>query len=323
MTDQYYLGVDGGGTKTAFLILDGNGHTVGRHEGPTSYHVQIGLDGLYTVLDDGISAVLNQAGLNSSNLTYAFMGLPAHGEDSRVQTELDSIPAAILGHDRYTCGNDMVCGWAGSLACEDGINIVAGTGSIGYGENKGQTARAGGWGELFGDEGSAYWIGVQGLNAFSRMSDGRVKRGPLYDIIRSEFGQSHDLDLSGLLTGEANAARDRIAAISLLVSQAATRGDGAAITILKSAAFELAQIVIAVGNTLGFPADVDVPVSYSGGVFNARELMLSPFSSALSAASLRFRIIEPRFDPTVGAAIYAAKRSDPRVAKYIIERLGG
>ena len=57
-------------------------------------------------------------------------GLPAYGEDSHATAQLRQFPAAILGHDRYACDNDMVCGWAGSLACADGINIVAGTGSI-------------------------------------------------------------------------------------------------------------------------------------------------------------------------------------------------
>jgi hypothetical protein len=57
--------------------------------------------------------------------------------------------------------NDAVCAWAGSLGGEDGITIVAGTSSIGYGERKGRAARAGGWGEPFSDEGSAYWIHIQ------------------------------------------------------------------------------------------------------------------------------------------------------------------
>ena len=84
----------------------------------------------------------------------------------------------MLGHDRYSCDNDMVCGWAGSLAGEDGINVISGTGSMTYGERQGVGHRVGGWGELFGDEGSAYWIAAQGLNAFTRMSDGRLPHGP-------------------------------------------------------------------------------------------------------------------------------------------------
>ncbi|MEI9903464.1 MAG: BadF/BadG/BcrA/BcrD ATPase family protein [Asticcacaulis sp.] len=81
----------------------------------------------------------------------------------------------------------MICGWAGSLAGADGINIVAGTGSIGYGERLGRGARAGGWGEVFSDEGSAYWIAVQGLAAFARMSDGRLAKGPLQRHSQGSF----------------------------------------------------------------------------------------------------------------------------------------
>ncbi|HEY7009469.1 MAG TPA: hypothetical protein VH395_11040 [Jatrophihabitantaceae bacterium] len=50
---------------------------------------------------------------------------------------LDAMPRTALGHDRYRCDNDMVCGWAGTLGGEDGINVVAGTGSIGYGAWRG------------------------------------------------------------------------------------------------------------------------------------------------------------------------------------------
>jgi N-acetylglucosamine kinase-like BadF-type ATPase len=92
----------------------------------------------------------------------------------------------------------MICGWAGSLLCRDGISIVAGTGSIGYGERAGAAARSGGWGELFSDEGSAYWIACRGLNLFARMSDGRAEPGPLYEIVRQASGIGDDLDLCGM-----------------------------------------------------------------------------------------------------------------------------
>jgi N-acetylglucosamine kinase-like BadF-type ATPase len=56
---------------------------------------------------------------------------------------LDAIPAEVLGHSRYACDNDMVCGWAGSLGGVDGINVVSGTGTIPYGERLGQGVRVG------------------------------------------------------------------------------------------------------------------------------------------------------------------------------------
>src|SRR5437879_13624105 len=91
----------------------------------------------------------------------------------------------------------MVCGWAGALAGEDGISVVAGTGSIAYGEYEGRRARAGGWGELFGDEGSAYWIAREGLRLFSRKSDGRTPRGPLHAGMRRHFCLETEADLCG------------------------------------------------------------------------------------------------------------------------------
>ncbi len=306
----WFLGVDGGGTKTAFVVIGDDGVERARHEATSSYHLQIGIEGLRAVLADGIAAVLAKAVLTPADLSYAFFGLPAHGEDSRIQGDLDAIPASLLGHKRYRCGNDMVCGWAGSLACADGINIVAGTGSIGYGERAGFSARAGGWGEVFGDEGSAYWIAVQGLNAFSRMADGRLAKGPLYDLMRAEFALAHDLDLSGLLTGGAAGDRDRIAATSRLVAAAAAQDDAIAAAIFQSAAHELAAIVGAVADALEFDEGAAVPVSYSGGVFKAGPLILAPFAETLRHRSARFVLVEPQHEPVIGAALYALKLWD-------------
>ena len=176
MSLPLFLGVDGGGTKTRFVLVDRDGNLIASCEGPSSYHLEIGIDGLHNVLADGLAALFRQAGIDGSAIAHAFFGIPAHGEDSAAQVLLDAMPEPLLGHRRFRCGNDMVCAWAGSLGGEDGINIVAGTGSIGYGERHGRSARAGGWGEVFGDEGSAYWIAVQGLNIFTRMSDGRLPR---------------------------------------------------------------------------------------------------------------------------------------------------
>src|SRR5690606_26422220 len=171
---------------------------------------------------------------------WAFFGLPAYGEDSAVAPQLDALPAGILGHARYRCGNDMVCGWAGSLACADGINIVAGTGSIGYGQRRGVAARAGGWGEALSDEGSAHWIAMRGLNAYSRMSDGRLPKGPLHAIFNAHFGLDNDLEICAHVYGD-NCARDRLARLSLQVAEAARAGDAKATEIYRDAGDELAR----------------------------------------------------------------------------------
>lgn len=300
-----YLGVDGGGTKTRFALIDDRERLLAEARLGTTYHPQVGLQGVHDVLSAGIATVLATAGATAADVRHAFFGLPAHGEDSRIAPRLEAIPRILLGHDRYTCDNDMVCGWAGSFACGDGINVVAGTGSIGYGQRHGHAARAGGWGEVFSDEGSAYWIAVQGLNAFSRMSDGRLQRGPLHELMVDALQLERDLDLCARVYGAQAYTRGEIARLSTLVAQAAGRGDDVARTIFQRAGEELAAIVDALRIALGFEADEAVPVSYSGGAFAAGPLLLEPFTSALRHACPAFELRQPLHDPHYGAALYA------------------
>jgi len=314
-----FLGVDGGGTKTHFVLVDRDGNLAAWCEGPTSYHLEVGMDGVRDVLTDGVAALLRQAGIDGSAIAYAFFGLPAHGEDSVAEALLDALPEPLLGHRRYRCGNDMVCAWAGSLGGDDGINIVAGTGSIGYGERRGRSARAGGWGEVFGDEGSAYWIAVQGLNVFTRMSDGRLPRGPLHAMFRASLGLSDDLDICAKVMNAHT--RGNIAAMSELIARAAHDGDVSAIRIFDDAACELAAVVEAVREALDFKPDEAVPLSYSGGVFNAGALILGPLQHHLAALRGSYRLRAPITTPSVGAAVYAAKLAAQPLSVPAMQRL--
>ncbi len=316
-----YLGVDGGGSKTSFLLIDEEGRVLGSHLAGSAYHLEIGLGSLEAMLARGVADTLQQAGLDAAGITFAFLGLPAYGEDRSVQARLDAAPEAALPAGRYRCGNDMVCGWAGALAGADGINIVAGTGSIAYGEYEGRTARAGGWGELFSDEGSAHWLAREGLRLFSRMSDGRSPRGALHGIMRRHFGLAHDLDLCAAIYGKSAAQRSQLAQLSRLVAEAATAGDPAARTLFLQAATELAEIADAVRDQLQVPAGLDLQLSYSGGLFQLRELLLEPFEAALAARSRRYRVCAARLPPEAGAALQAARLAGAPLAPRSIATL--
>jgi len=304
-----YLGVDGGGTKTRFLLLDETGTVLAAHtEGP-AYHVEIGAEALRSMLGQGIKTTLRRGGVAASHLTFAFLGLPAYGEDRAAVPLLDAAPSRALPAARYRVGNDMVCGWAGALAGEDGINVVAGTGSIAYGEYQGRSARAGGWGELFSDEGSAYWLAREGLRLFSRMSDGRTPRGALYERVRQQFGLQNDLDLCGALYGKSAAQRSQFAQLSKLVTEAASAGDEQAAALFGRAAHELAEIVDAVRDQLQVPQATELAVSYSGGLFQLGDLLLTPLQAALTGTPRKYRFLGARLPPDAGAALQAAKLS--------------
>jgi N-acetylglucosamine kinase-like BadF-type ATPase len=299
-----FLGVDGGGTKTEFVCIDAAGVVIARAVTGTTYHLQIGLEEAVRRLDQGIAAICTALGATPAVFGFVFFGLPAYGEDGTADPLLHAACGRLLGHGRYLCGNDMVCGWAGSLACADGINIVAGTGSIGYGECQGRSARVGGWGEVFGDEGSAYWIAVQGLALFSRMSDGRAPRGPLHSILVEALALKTDLDLCERVTGPNGMARGDIAALAELVSRAAAQGDTGALAILHAAARELADHAIALRRTLAFAEEAVVPVSWSGGVLTNQSVVREAFVAILRDRG-GFSPAEPAHPPGYGAALYA------------------
>ncbi len=303
-----YLGVDGGGSKTAFAVIDGDGQLLARATAPSSYYFADGFDVVERVLTQGIADVCGQLGITASDIDAAFFGLPGYGESSGDVEELDAVPGRVLGHERYSCNNDMVCGWAGSLAGEDGINVISGTGSMTYGERLGKGHRVGGWGELFGDEGSAYWIATQGLNAFSRMSDGRLPRGRLYELMKERLGITSDLDTVGLVIEKWGGNRSSIAALATTVCQAAREQDEASARILAAAADELAILVDTTRVLIGFGDDDPVPVSYSGGMFSD-EAFLVLFRNALERLPAKYDMRLPLLDPAVGAALYAAKHS--------------
>ena len=300
------LGIDGGGTKTAFLLARSDGHVLAYHRGRGSHHPEIGLEGVKAVLEEGIKAVTESSGLDRRDLSGVFFGIPAFGEHPNIDIEIDHIASDLLGTKRYQVGNDMLCGWAGSLAAQDGLNIVAGTGSIGYGERKGKTARCGGWGTLVSDEGSAYWIAKEGLSLFTRMSDGRASRGALYDILRNHFDLENDLSLCAYLESP-SFNRASIASLAPFISQAARSGDKQAHNILLKAAEELALICKSLAKSLGFKENEKVIVSYSGGVFGPVSPVVNLFENALANGTYNFVVKPPIGDPTTGAVLLAAR----------------
>ena len=318
-----YLGVDAGGTKTAYAIIDADGRIRSRHVGPSVSHLSEGFTRANEILIQGIGAVVNDAALEASDLTFSFVGLPAYGEDSATTVRMNAMPAWLLDVARYRCGNDMVCSWAGSLACADGISVISGTGSIAYGEYAHRSARAGGWGELIGDEGSAYWIAREGMNLFSRMSDGRAARGALYDLVRERLKIKIDLDLCSRVYGELASARRVFAQFAPLIHEAALAGDTQTAAIFQRAADELVECVVATRRSLAVPDTYVLPVSHSGGVFNGATLLLNAFRAALIAAPLPLEYRSPQYPPEIGAALYAAQLSGSPLSGSALRALAG
>jgi len=352
---MYYLGVDGGGTKTSFAIIDKNGNLLGKAKTTTCHHGQVGFNGLEDILNQGIAESCRMAGITPKSLTYSYLGIPGYGENKAEQEEIEIRIGNILGRGSFQCGNDVEAGWAGSLACEPGISVIAGTGAISFGKNaQGETARSSGWGHYCGDEGSAHWIGKKAIEVFSKQADGRIDKSELYNIVRTRFDLEADFDLIQIVISELQMDRGKIAQISRLVHEAAEKGDRSAQKIFQEAAEEIYLMIEAVYNKISFDGlescsdesvdneDADesskesikelskesakvskkIPLSYAGGVFNAGKYILNPLKEKLQERLPRLEMMAPVFEPVIGSALNAliihGKKNDDKRQKLDI-----
>lgn len=319
-----YLGVDGGGTKTALCLVTATGRVLAGSTAPGTYYLGradgpgVGL--VEQVLAAAVPQLCDSAGIEPASIRHAFLGLPGYGEVPADVPALEAGVGRALGHDRFRCANDMVCAWAGSLGAEDGINVIAGTGSMTYGERHGRGVRVGGWSELFGDEGSGYWIGQHGLQAFARMSDGRLASGPLHELLRRHLQLDDDLEVIDLALNRWPDRRRAIAALSVPVAEAARAGDRTAGRILREAADELVALVATTHRRLGFGPDEVAPVSYSGGVFAVPEVR-GAFEAGLRRQVPGADLRPPLLPPVLGAALLAATAAGAPLGRRELESL--
>lgn len=301
---MFFVGVDGGGTKTDILVLDEKGRSVASKRMGTISYKNIGAEQSIRILREGIESVLSAAATKDGEASVC-IAYPTWGESPENEPELEKQIAKIAPHPIMIV-NDCVAGWAGSLALEKGINLVAGTGSIAYGrDDAGNEARAGGWSEHFSDEGSCYWLGLKTLALFAKESDGRVKRSVLSDVFREHFQIKNDLDMIDVFDSRYKGNRTAIAGLQKLLLDAARRGDDEAKKLYGQAADELASIVTAVRGSLS--GDGEMKVSYSGGLFYAEELILDPLRKRLEEKGLT--LCPPRYSPVQGAALLAAAQT--------------
>jgi len=297
-----FIGVDSGGTETSFAAAERSGKIIGTLTSVGGSYKEIGIEKAVGSLYDNVTRCLAEAGAALSDLSGVCFGLPCVGESAKGDRELTAAVKERFAHIPVIVLNDSEVGWAGSLAMQPGINIVSGTGSIGFGRDlSGNSARCGGWSEVFSDEGSCFWLGRRTMELFSKQADGRLPKGPLYGLISTAFSLSEDFAFIDVMENDYLPHRDKVASMQLFLEQAARQGDGYARDLYAQAADELASIVAGVAARLKL--EKPFPVSYSGGLFKAGDLIMRPFSERVS--SLGGSLREPLLSPTLGAVLLA------------------
>ncbi|MCL2486900.1 MAG: ATPase, partial [Oscillospiraceae bacterium] len=169
----YYIGVDGGGTKTLFALAGEDMEIIATHTCAGGSYKDKGVAAVVDMLHGGVLRLLSESSVVPSiaigDIAGICFGLPCFGESAEGDRLLSAELTKRFWGTPIAVVNDSEVGWAGSLGMNPGVNIVAGTGSIAFGRDaSGRTARCGGWSEFFSDEGSCYWLGRKTMGLFSK-----------------------------------------------------------------------------------------------------------------------------------------------------------
>ncbi len=299
---RLYLGIDGGQSSTTALIADDSGRVIGRGRGGPCNHTGSaeGRTKFLSAVGTCLEEACREASLDPSTVSFAAacLGLSGGAEDK------EPYARELIRSSKFKITHDAEIALSGATGGEPGIIVVAGTGSIAFGRNQqGSTARAGGWGYIFGDEGGAFDLTRRALRAALQYEEGWGRETGLRKLLLDRTGAA---DANELLHRfyTADYARTAIAAFAPLVTEAAEQGDQVARGIVNEAAAKLAWFVEGVYRGLFVPGE-SVRVAYIGGVFRS-SLLLSEFRTQLGTR-VACRIQRPLFHPAAGAVLEALR----------------
>lgn len=333
ITVPYYLGIDGGGTKTTCAVGDESRLLATATAGPSNV-VRVGEAQARKSLQQAVRQACAAAGIAPGQVAYTCVGGSGAARPELAEIVRRSL-AEILATPIDVVG-DMQIALEAAFDTGPGVIVIAGTGSIAYGRDRqGRTVRAGGWGFAIGDEGSAHWIGRAAVSAVLRTADLFPAAPGASDLSHAELSPNQPRDRTppgsppqdsslsaglckawgvGSPTDLARAANSIPPPdFAALFPEVAASTDPLATQVLADAGKELAQMAAVVVHRL-FPKDEAslVPVAMTGGVFRYAPLVRQVFYNELRAfeprAELNPQVVEP-----VEGALRMARRGAAEV----------
>ena len=304
--DELVLGIDGGGSKTtAWLALteSSRGEPLGRGTSGPSNPQSVGWDVATRNLDRAVIAAFADAGREPAIVASACVAL-AGGDREYERGRLTEWAEQRRLARRFHATHDAAPLLAAGTPDGTGIAVIAGTGSLAFGRNSaGQTARAGGWGHLFGDEGSGYAMALAGLTAVAKSLDGRGESTQLRDGILQELNITDPSDLISTVYPHRD-DRTWLASLAKPVLAAAAAGDAVARRIVTQAAEDLAAMVEALARTLDLAAG-DFPLALGGGILIHFDLVQQLLLKSLVDHGLNPAPVKTVAEPVAGAVLLA------------------
>lgn len=295
------LALDGGGSRTRCIAIDPSGHILGQAESGPSNHLQAEQDDIEKQIGEVTEKTLRAAHLSREEIVCVSAGLAGVDYDGYGQEPMHAL-FHRMGFAHCFIYGDMRIAHAAALAMNPGIVVIAGTGSAVLGiDNEGHVAKVGGWGPLFGDEGSAHFISAAALRAAARAYDGR---GPGTALVEAVTNALHLTDFRETISVLYGRTATRAAHLCPVVHRVAMEGDAVARALFEEAGTELAESVAAAARDLNI-SDSPFDVSYQGGAAEACTLLLDSLEAALDRQLPHARMVPPRWPPVIGAYLLA------------------
>ena len=299
----YYLGIDGGGTKTTCAVGDEIRLLASATAGPSNI-VRVGEAQARQALEQAVRQACAASGITPEQVACTCVG-GSGAARPEVAAIVRGILAEILPTPIDVVG-DMETALEAAFGDGPGVIVIAGTGSIAYGRDKsGQTLRAGGWGFEIGDEGSAHWIGRTAVSAVLRASDLSAETAESSRLAQSLCKAWGVRTLSDLARAANSIPSPDFAALFPAV---VASPDNLAHQVLRNGGRELADLAAVVIRRL-FAEDnpVPVPVAMIGGVFRHAAVVRDAFYNELEKFEPRAQVMPQVVDPVEGALRMARK----------------
>jgi N-acetylglucosamine kinase-like BadF-type ATPase len=311
--------MDGGQTSTTAAVCEANGRLVGVGRAGPANHVWEpgGVQRARRAVKRSTTAALEAARLPRQTIfDAAFLGITGTKDDGRTECAVRN----CVRTKRLRIANDKVNALASVTAGKPGVVVIAGTGTIAYGENsRSRCATASGWGFLLGDEGAGFWIAREAIAAACRAYDGRGEETALSRMLLAEAGAPDLWDLHFLIYS-AKISRSAIAGLARAVPTAAAQGDRTARSILYQAGRELGLAAGTVARRLEMHRG-RTTVGMVGGVFGGSAEVRRSFRHQVRRHVPRAQFAPARFAPVIGSVVLALKMAGVRLTQTVLANL--
>ncbi len=295
---KLYAGIDGGQSLTVAALGDENGKEIARgYAGPAD---ELGEPVQSTRLRDALQQALAQALRAASmrpdtDLTAVVAGVS--GYDGRVRGAYPALPS-----QRVSLLHDAPVAHAGAFRGGPGIIAIVGTGSVVYAQNaEGATLTLGGWGYLFGDEGSAFWLAKRAIAQMMEARDADA-RDAMEEKIAAHFRVGSLREFARKYYG-GDIPRLELASFAPIVTAAAESGDDRLRELIRQGVRRLVELVRSAGDRLQMR---DAYVAVLGGVAQSA-IVRETIASDMRERCPTFRHVEPKSDAAAGALLLASR----------------